>query len=395
MKTKRVAYAMVAVIVAAAGYAMTLTSSLSAAAQTGTGSVQVANLAPADAQTTTFTFTITCPGATGSPFTRTVTGSATTTPVAGIPVGTACSARETPVAGFTVQADQSFPPVTASATQSVTFTNTRTAGRPNADLGVTATAPSGAGTPVSIVLQVSDPNTADPNMNNNTTAVTVSGSQVPITARITNNGPDATTQGTLVLTTTLPSGVSLVSASGGGFACTTSGQTVTCSRTASLAPGASVDLVLVVSIGNAGGSSGFDPYGIVRQCLATCSVENNRQESSQTVNLPGAPQTERDRDRAERDADRAADRGGTTADPTSGALAASGTRAQAAAASPAASTGRIPFTGAPVQRLALSALVLLIFASMLRSNARSASALEGVSSPRPRWRHRRGRHTRR
>ena len=132
---------------------------------------------------------------------------------------------------------------------------------------------------------------------------------------------------------------------------------------------------------------------IVRECLATCSVENNHQDSSIKVTDPGAPQSERDRDRAERDADRAADRGGATADPASGALAA-GTKAQpaspASGASPASSS-RIPFTGAPVQRFALSALALLILGSMLINNARSGKALDATASGRARWRHRRRR----
>jgi hypothetical protein len=94
----------------------------------GTGSVAVVKQAPADAQSTVFTFTITCPGVTGSPFTRTVTGSATTAPVTGIPAGTVCTAAETPVAGFNNQANQNFPAVTAGGTQTVTFVNTRSTG---------------------------------------------------------------------------------------------------------------------------------------------------------------------------------------------------------------------------------------------------------------------------
>jgi hypothetical protein len=90
-----------------------------------TGQVAVIKQAPADAQTTAFTFTITCPGAAGSPFTRTVTGSGTSAAVPGLPVGTVCTAAETPVTGFNVQPNQTFPAVTAGGTATVTFVNTR------------------------------------------------------------------------------------------------------------------------------------------------------------------------------------------------------------------------------------------------------------------------------
>lgn len=93
----------------------------------GTGSVAVVKQAPADAQTTAFTFTISCPGVTGSPFTRSVTGSATSTAVTGVPTGTVCTAAETTAAGFNAQPNQTFPAVTAGGTSTVTFVNTRSA----------------------------------------------------------------------------------------------------------------------------------------------------------------------------------------------------------------------------------------------------------------------------
>ena len=90
-----------------------------------TGAVAVIKNAPADAQNVQFTFTITCPGVAGSPFTRTVTGSGTSAPVTGLPVGTVCTVSEAPVAGFVNQPNQTFPAVTAGTTQTVTFFNTR------------------------------------------------------------------------------------------------------------------------------------------------------------------------------------------------------------------------------------------------------------------------------
>lgn len=91
-----------------------------------TGSVTVAKQAPADAQNIAFNFTITCPGAVGSPFARTVTGTGTSTAVTGIPAGTVCTAAEAPTAGFINQPNQNLPAVTANQTQSVTFFNQRT-----------------------------------------------------------------------------------------------------------------------------------------------------------------------------------------------------------------------------------------------------------------------------
>lgn len=86
--------------------------------------------APVDAQNVAFTFTISCAGVAGSPFTRTVTGSATSTEVTGVPAGTVCTAAETTAAGFNSQSNQTFPAVTASTTQTVTFVNTRSAAGP-------------------------------------------------------------------------------------------------------------------------------------------------------------------------------------------------------------------------------------------------------------------------
>jgi len=91
----------------------------------GTGSVQVVKVAPADAQGVVFTFTVTCPGAAGSPFVLTATGSNATVPVSNLAVGTACQASEAPTAGFVDQADRTFPAVVADSTQTVTFVNTR------------------------------------------------------------------------------------------------------------------------------------------------------------------------------------------------------------------------------------------------------------------------------
>jgi hypothetical protein len=412
MRTKRVAYAMVAGIVAASGYLATLASSPAAAAVTPTVTTQasfggpvgtpVTDTATVTGQTPTGMVTFTLYGPDDA---TCATAPVFTSPAAALAGnGTATSASFAPTAPGVYRwraaysGDVNNNPLTApcnAANESVTIVR-------STDLAITASGPASTST--------------NP------------GSQVSIAVHVVNNGPNPTSQGTIVITTTLPTGVVLASGTGGGFGCTTSGQAVTCSRAAPLAPGGALDMTLVLTITdpnlnafslllqvtdpnvadpngannsasvsvalNRGTTTNtaFDPNGIVRECLATCSVENNHQDSTLTVTNPGAPQSDRDRDRAERDADRAADRGGANADPASGALAASGTKAQAPAsgASPASSS-RIPFTGAPVQRFALSALALLILGSMLINNARSGKALEATATGRARWRHRRRR----
>lgn len=414
MKTKRVAYAMVAGIVAATGYVVTLTSSPAVAAVTPTVATQasfggpvgtpVTDTATVTGQTPTGTVTFTLYGpddatcATAPVFTSpavVLAGNGTATSTAFAPTAPGVYRWRAAYSG-----DVNNNPLTSQCdapSESVTIVR-------STDLAITASGPASTSTSP--------------------------GSQVTVAVHVVNNGPNPTSQGTIVITTTLPTGVVLASGTGGGFGCTTSGQAVTCSRAAPLAPGGALDMTLMLTITdpnlnafnlllqvadpnvadpnganntasvsatlNRGSTpnSGFDPNWIVRECLATCSVENNHQDSSLTVTEPGAPLTQRDIDRAQRDLDRAADRGGTAADPASGALAASGTKAPpaspASGASPASSS-RIPFTGAPVQRFALSALALLILGSMLINNARSGKALEASANGRARWRHRRRR----
>src|SRR5207248_657430 len=133
--------------------------------------------APASAQSQTFTFAISCPGVPGSPFARSVTGSGTTAPVDNISAGTTCQAHENPTPGFVDQPDQTFPAVTAGTTQTVTYTNRRVP--PSADLAINVN-PSGS------------------------FAVGQNGT---VLVDVTNNGPSPTSQGTVIVTTTLPAGV--------------------------------------------------------------------------------------------------------------------------------------------------------------------------------------------
>jgi uncharacterized repeat protein (TIGR01451 family) len=56
---------------------------------------------------------------------------------------------------------------------------------------------------------------------------------------------------TITVVDSLPSGLSFVSASGGGWSCSASGQTVTCMSLGAVAPGALTGFTLVVSVGSA------------------------------------------------------------------------------------------------------------------------------------------------
>jgi uncharacterized repeat protein (TIGR01451 family) len=80
----------------------------------------------------------------------------------------------------------------------------------------------------------------------------VLGQKASYTLGVSNGGPSAET-GPVVVTDTLPAGLSLVSASGSGWSCSSAGKVVTCSRAGSLAAGASLPpLTLTVSVDASG-----------------------------------------------------------------------------------------------------------------------------------------------
>lgn len=71
---------------------------------------------------------------------------------------------------------------------------------------------------------------------------------------VTNNGPIDTVFG-LTVTDDLPAGLQYVSATGDGWSCSASGQKVTCTRTTSLAKGATTRIALQVMVVASGGAS--------------------------------------------------------------------------------------------------------------------------------------------
>ncbi|SDI18916.1 conserved repeat domain-containing protein [Propionivibrio dicarboxylicus] len=72
------------------------------------------------------------------------------------------------------------------------------------------------------------------------------GTTVNYTLNVSNAGPSAET-GPITVTDTLPTGLTYVSASGAGWSCGASGQVVTCTRTGSLAKGASANAIAVTA----------------------------------------------------------------------------------------------------------------------------------------------------
>ncbi|HYD78407.1 MAG TPA: DUF6701 domain-containing protein [Paucimonas sp.] len=73
------------------------------------------------------------------------------------------------------------------------------------------------------------------------------GQNATYTFTVTNDGPNAET-GPISVTSTLPTGLSYSSFSGTGWSCNAAGQTVTCTRTGSLANGASSAVTITVAV---------------------------------------------------------------------------------------------------------------------------------------------------
>ena len=171
-----------------------------------------------------FTFDIACNNRTVHE--RAITGSGTSTPVTDLPAGTSCVVAERHVDGFNDQTDQIAPAISGGGTSNVTFTNTRVGTPP-------ATPTTGAD--LSILASTANP--------------LVAGQSGSVFFTVNNHGPQPTSEGTIIVTIGLPGGVSFVSGGGGGFTCAQTGpSTVTCTRTASLAPGAFTQGNIVVLI---------------------------------------------------------------------------------------------------------------------------------------------------
>jgi len=106
------------------------------------------------------------------------------------------------------------------------------------------------------------------------------------TLAVKNNGPNDE-PGNIVVTDTLPTGLSYVSAIGAGWSCSASGQTVTCTRSGSLANGASAaNIILTVAVGSAASPSVTNTATVTGTNFDNISGNNS---SSDTVSVTTAP----------------------------------------------------------------------------------------------------------
>ncbi|MGE8496068.1 MAG: SdrD B-like domain-containing protein [Pseudomonas sp.] len=112
------------------------------------------------------------------------------------------------------------------------------------------------------------------------------GSDITWTVSGNNAGPDAASN--QIFTTTLPATLSYQSATGSGWNCATAGQTLTCTRGASLASGASYPaLSFVTRLSNAVSSGNVTVSGSISSSVGDPNTANN--SSSATVSVsPGA-----------------------------------------------------------------------------------------------------------
>lgn len=107
------------------------------------------------------------------------------------------------------------------------------------------------------------------------------------TLNVTNNGPNSTS-GTITVTDTLPTGLTYVSATGTGWSCSAAGQTVTCTRSDTLASGASEPAItLNVSVGAAASPSVTNTATVSSGSFDNVSGNNTANDVT-TVNTPGS-----------------------------------------------------------------------------------------------------------
>ena len=182
-----------------------------------------------------------------------------------------------------------------SVTNTVTCTRASLAAGASAQITITATAPNEGGTlanTATVTAREPDPNPGNNTSNTVTTTVVAAadlaidktGPTTPVNAganfnytiAVTNNGPSTATN--VTVTDVLPPGVTFVSASGGGFTCTETAGTVTCTR-GSLAAGATATITLTVTAPNEGGTIAVN----------TARVTANEADPNQGNNQDTAP----------------------------------------------------------------------------------------------------------
>lgn len=116
------------------------------------------------------------------------------------------------------------------------------------------------------------------------------------TLRVSNNGPDAA-QGPIVVTDTLPTGLSFVSASGSGWSCPPNGAAITvvvCQHAGPLAAGNSLpDIILTVLVGQAA-LNGVTNTATVTSPTGDPDTSNNTDNDFTQVTAPDVITTKRD-----------------------------------------------------------------------------------------------------
>ncbi|WP_299873757.1 hypothetical protein [uncultured Cocleimonas sp.] len=105
------------------------------------------------------------------------------------------------------------------------------------------------------IISVTNTPVSDLNITKTATSSFSVGSNATYNIAVNNIGPNIE-PGNIVVTDTLPTGLSYVSATGSGWNCSASGQNVTCTRTGNLAVGSSTSVItLTVAVGNSASPS--------------------------------------------------------------------------------------------------------------------------------------------
>ena len=103
---------------------------------------------------------------------------------------------------------------------------------------------------------------------------------------VSNNGPN-NEPGPIVVSDTLPAGLTYVSATGSGWTCSATGQLVTCNRTGSLAVGASTaNITLTVSVGSAASPSVTNTASVSATNFDNISANDSNSDTAVVTSAP-------------------------------------------------------------------------------------------------------------
>ena len=107
------------------------------------------------------------------------------------------------------------------------------------------------------------------------------------TLHVANVGT-GTAAGTITVTDTLPAGLSFVSGTGAGWGCSAIGQTVTCTSTTPLAPGASSDITLTVNVAVNAPANLVNGAAVACSCTET-NFDNNSSSDPTAIGVTAVP----------------------------------------------------------------------------------------------------------